>query len=98
MVESQIEVLTRRLAKDININIERNWLNECMAYFQSMGSNGLDDLYDKVVQQILLAGIENVLAVPSIPNEFKTTKSIWILQKNLFLQMQSIIEISKYLI
>lgn len=95
MVESIVDQLKNRLENEIGVVIKRYWLSECVSYFQSNNPRiSPDELYNGAYQQILLADIESCCE-PTIPREFRTNSEIWMMQKKfLFVQMQSILEIS----
>lgn len=84
-----------RFQTEFYSKIKLAWLNDCVNFFltQQPGSSFID-IFEGVIEQILLEDIKNVCDI-TIPNEFRTRSDIWTLNKNLFLQMQFIVEISK---
>lgn len=84
------------LVKELCLNMQDEWLTECIKYFiQRDGFDNLNSLYDNVKDQLLLANIVDA-SNRVISEMFFTKKNCeWMFNDKLFLQMQFIVEICK---
>lgn len=92
---SEMDALNARFAEELFVKVNQEWLSECVNFFMAQGSNiSENELYERAISQLMLEDI-SIACMPSLTNEFRFQKNIWTLNKNLFLQMQYLIDICK---
>lgn len=99
MIATKVETIKNRLVQELNVNIKINWLDDCVNYFvQDNPEIQIDSLYKSARTQLLLANYQHACD-PVIPNAFRTGSAelIWTFKETLFLQMQFILDICKFL-